>query len=312
MSTVPALSITDLSYTYTNEWTRRKIPALQNINLEVLPGESFGFLGANGAGKTTTIKCVLNLIRPQSGQVLINGRPSSNTDARRQIGYLAEQPYFYDNLTVAELMGMYASLIGMSGEQRKKAAQETLERVALSERSKSPIRTLSKGLLQRLALAQAILGQPCLLILDEPFSGLDPLGRKDFRELLCALKQAGTTIFMSSHILSDVEFLCDRVSIMAHGQIKGVFSLDSLPQLASGVFELVVHRTERITPALAGLYQDMKPEDRFIRFSFKDKESAHKALQLALEQQASIESFEFVQGGLEDLFVRLVKEGPQS
>jgi len=303
----PALELKNLNYTYVNDWTRHKICALRNVNLEVFAGESFGFLGHNGAGKTTTIKCILHLIRPLKGQILIFGLPSSSAQARREVGYLAEQPYFYDNLTVLELMQMYAALLEIPRPRRKDSIMQALELVKLTERHNLRMRALSKGLLQRVAMAQAIVGRPRLLILDEPFSGLDPIGRKEFRELLTNLKQAGTTIFMSSHILSDVEFLCDRVSILAHGEIKGIFELRNLPDAASGVFELVVRRNEQFIKILDGLYQEIKAENKFLRFFFKDRGPAEKALQLALQHQVAIESFEFVHGGLEELFVKLVK-----
>lgn len=308
-----ALRIQDLSYTYTGDWTRKKTPALKNISLAVEPGESFGFLGHNGAGKTTAIKCILNLIKPQSGAVTIFGKTSRGCESRRDVGYVAEQPYFYDNLTVAELLTMYSTLAGIPHAQQKEAIARTLTSVGLTERQNTPMRSLSKGLLQRAAMAQAIVSQPRLLILDEPFSGLDPIGRKEFRELLCALKQSGATIFMSSHILSDVEFLCDRVSIMVRGEIKGVFPLRNLPEghlpegnPPSGAFELVLRYDPRINSLFAGLYEKLNSENKFVRLTFNGRDKAEKALALALQQGISIESFEFVHGGLEELFVRLV------
>ena len=303
----PAIRIENLNYTYVDEWTRRKKKALKNVSLEVISGECFGFLGHNGAGKTTAIKCLLGLIRPDSGAISIYGLDYLQTAARRAVGFLPEQPYFYDNLTVLESMRLYAALSGIKRRELTRHIEWTLEKVKLSERAGGRLRTLSKGLVQRLAMAQAIVARPRLLILDEPFSGLDPIGRKEFRELLCELKQAGTTLLMSSHILSDVEFLCDRVSIMSHGEIKGVFDLHDAPEFNCGAFELVLRRSGPAEKLAQQLQRASSTEERFVRLTFEDRACAEKALRAALETGAIIESFEFVHGGLEELFVKLVR-----
>ena len=304
--TAPALEIEDLHYQYVQEWTLRRIPALQAVSLQVQEGESFGFLGHNGAGKTTTMKCVLGLLRPRRGTIKIFGLESHLPQSRQALGYVPEQPYFYDHLTVHEIMQMSACLAGVPGEQRSARIQTTLELVRIADRARAPMRTLSKGITQRVALAQALVGRPKLLLLDEPFSGLDPIGRKEFRELLTALKSQGTTIFMSSHILSDVEFLCDRVSIMAQGRIRGIFGLDSKRDLDSGAFELVVRHSDLAEHEIASLATVRSIEDKFLRLSFTQRSQAEQALRIALERQIPVESFELVHGNLEDLFVKLV------
>ena len=211
----PLLELHDLSKSFRSHWTFRSIPAVQNVSLRVEAGEAFGFLGHNGAGKTTTIKCIIGLIHKTSGAILLNGTPLTGSSQRRSLGYLPEHPYFYDHLTVEETLHFFAALHGFSGADRRRRVDEVLEMVHLGNRRKSSVRALSKGLQQRVGLAQAIINRPKLLLLDEPFSGLDPLGRIEVRNLVLTLRKEGTTIFMSSHILSDVQDICDRVAIMA-------------------------------------------------------------------------------------------------
>ena len=240
-----ALNLQDVHYAYKTNWLLQRVSCIKNLNLQIPRGESFGFLGHNGAGKTTTIKCILNLIQPQKGSIQIFGRESHNSEARASVGYLPEQPYFYDYLTVFEIMDMYATLAGIPAHEKRARIKNTLARVGLASRMSSKTRTLSKGLIQKLAMAQAIVAHPKLLILDEPFSGLDPVGRKEFADLIQELKDDGTTIFMSSHILSDVEHLCSRVSIMINGQIKGVYSLYEISTIMHGHHELIIKSNDK-------------------------------------------------------------------
>jgi ABC-2 type transport system ATP-binding protein len=309
MSNSIALKIEELSYAYRHNWTLRRKLSLQKFSLEIPEGQAFGFLGHNGAGKTTTIKCILGLVKPCSGRVLAFGRNTQLPAARTPIGYLPEQPYFYDNLTVAETLTLYATLAGVDRTKRQAALHDTLERVSLLERRTSTMRSLSKGLMQRVALAQALIAAPRLLILDEPFSGLDPLGRKEFRDIFLSLKQQGVTLFMSSHILGDVEYLCDRVSIMVRGEIKGIFNLKDLPQLSDSHYLLAV----RDAPGFAALAREgarnVSENAGLLEASYRNEETARRALQAAVAQRLHIERFEFVQGSLEDLFLRLVREG---
>ncbi len=311
MSGSLALHIDNLSYHYRSNWTYRAKAALHNISLDVREGETFGFLGHNGAGKTTTIKCILGLVRPSAGNIYIFDAHYNSPRARSQVGYVPEHPYFYEHLTVQESMLMYACLANAPSSQRRELVAKALDRVHLHGRENSRLRTLSKGLMQRLAMAQAIVHRPKLLILDEPFSGLDPIGRREFRELLVELKEEGATIFMSSHILSDVEFLCDRVSIMAHGRLKGVFETKRIPDTASGYFELIirVNQTGPGTPnEILSLAASSRKEDRFLRLSFSERTSAEAALRLSIEHNLGVESFELIHGNLEDLFMRLVSQ----
>lgn len=302
-----AVEINKLYYQYSSDWSAKKFPAVKGISLEVQEGESFGFLGHNGAGKTTTIKCLLGLIRPTSGKLRIFGVDSRNKDARISVGYLPEQPYFYDHLTVGELMRMYACLAGVPAADVPAAIARALDAVKVSARAKSPMRSLSKGLTQRVAMAQAIVASPRLLVLDEPFSGLDPIGRKEFKDLLFELKKSGTTIFMSSHILSDVEFLCDRASIMAHGQIKGIFRLSELSTMSGGYYELVIRPAPAFEQEQRSRARVVEPSNQSTRLTFESAGPAEEALRRALAQGVCVESYQFVRGNLEELFVKLVQ-----
>lgn len=198
----------------------KTVQALQNLSLEVQSGEVFGFLGPNGAGKSTTIKILLNLIFPDSGQAFIDGRSVNDKDVRRLVGFLPENPYFYDYLTADELLWFGGRASGLDRKQIAMATDELLERVGLIEARKRPLRTYSKGMVQRAGLALALVHDPQVVILDEPMSGLDPVGRKMVGDLLIDLKQRGKTVFFSSHILNDVERFCDRVGITVGGRLR--------------------------------------------------------------------------------------------
>ena len=305
---IPAIEIRDLSYSYRSDWLFSRISGLKGLSLEVAQGESFGFLGHNGAGKTTTIKCLLGLIRPRTGSIRIFGTDSREIGARRSVGYLPEQPYFYDHLTVREIMELYAALAGVPSAERSESIERALSLTGISSRSKAPLRSLSKGLTQRLAMAQAIVHRPRLLILDEPFSGLDPVGRKEFADLLSHLKESGTTIFMSSHILKDVEFLCGRVSILKDGVLKGVFHLDQLPAITKGQYELSLQLHDKVQELLSKAGGLAVTRGRLVRLTFQSRGEAETALKAAIDLGINIESFQFIHGGLEELFLRLVRE----
>jgi len=307
-----ALELQDLTYVYRGNWMVQRIKAIQNLSLEVYQGECFGFLGHNGAGKTTTIKCVLGLIHSKQGAIRIFGEAHNHISSRARIGYVPEQPYFYDHLTVREIMRMYACLSGvkLGRAELERALEHALDLVGMDKRVNSPMRSLSKGLTQRVALAQAIVAQPSLLILDEPFSGLDPIGRKEFRDLFGRLKSQGTTIFICSHILSDVEFLCDRVSILSRGELKGVFDIRNRAQFGSGCYELKIEWREGLDIELGRLACEPKLEQdagaRIIVCRFPERQQAERALAGVLALKARVISFNYEHGSLEDLFVRLV------
>jgi ABC-2 type transport system ATP-binding protein len=205
----------------------RKV-AVEGLDLSVNPGEIFGLLGPNGAGKTTTLKMMLALLRPDSGSARIFGRPPTDVAARRRLGFLPENPYFYDYLTAFEFLDLYGRLHGFKGAERKRRIASAIARVGLAGCEHTPLRKFSKGMIQRLGLAQAIQHDPELVILDEPMSGLDPIGRREVRDLILAHRAAGRTIFFSSHILQDAEMLCDRVAIVFKGKLRSIGKLDDL------------------------------------------------------------------------------------
>jgi ABC-2 type transport system ATP-binding protein len=218
------LELQGITKHFRHQWTMRRFVALDGVDLAVRQGEIFGLIGPNGAGKTTTFKVVLGLLRLTSGAVLLRGEPLT-TAARAAVGFLPEQPYFYDYLTVHETLTMYGQLYGLHGVSLGRRVDEVIEALQLGHKRRASMRSLSKGTLQRVGVAQAILNHPQLLILDEPMSGLDPIGRHAMRELIGGLRQAGTTVVFSSHILPDAEALCDRVGILTGGKIREVVDL---------------------------------------------------------------------------------------
>ena len=210
---------------YVNDpWTFRRITLLEDLDLALARNEIFGLIGPNGAGKTTTLKLIVGLLRPSRGTVLFDGRPL-DVAARAAIGFLPEQPYFYDYLTVEETLTFFARLYGLSAADRRDRVLVLLRDLHLEAKRNAPMRTLSKGTLQRVGIAQAMLARPRLLILDEPMSGLDPAGRAHMRDLIRGLGAVGTTVVFSSHVLPDAEAVCDRVGIIAGGQLREIVAL---------------------------------------------------------------------------------------
>ena len=206
----PMMRTEALSKTYAVGFFRKKIRAIESVTLTVQPGEIFGLLGPNGAGKTTTLKILMGLVQPSSGLAEVLSRPVGDISAKRRVGYLPESPYFYDYLTAREFLVLVGQLFGLSRREAKLSADRLLEQVGLTKSAKMALRRYSKGMLQRVGLAQALINDPDLVVLDEPLTGLDPLGRKQLRELIEGLRVAGKTIVLSSHVLSDVEALADR------------------------------------------------------------------------------------------------------
>src|SRR5213079_2288047 len=236
-----AIEIEALTKHYTTGfWRPRPYLALDRLTLSVPQGEVFGFLGPNGAGKTTTLKLLLQLVFPTAGEARVLGRPAGDLGARQRLGYLPENPYFYDYLTAEELLNYFGGLLGLSGESRRRRVSQLLDEVAIGAERRLQLRKFSKGMLQRVGIAQALLNEPELVIFDEPMSGLDPLGRRDVRQLILRLRDRGCTVFFSSHVLSDAEELCGRVAILAKGRLVASGRLSEI--LAFGVhgWELVV------------------------------------------------------------------------
>jgi ABC-2 type transport system ATP-binding protein len=219
-SDTPAIRLEGVGKAFRQGFWLRPAEVVRRVSLEVPAGSLFGYLGHNGAGKTTTIKMLLGLIAPSRGRVSVWGGAPRDPAVRRRVGYLPEQPSFHDHLTAAEFLGFHADLCGIRGPEKHRRADALLERLGLAGVGRVPLSRFSKGMLQRIGLAQALIGDPDLVVLDEPMSGLDPVGRKDVRDLMVELKGRGKTVFFSTHVLSDAEAICDEVAILVRGEVR--------------------------------------------------------------------------------------------
>ena len=252
MST-PVAELINVTKHFQSNWTFRPMCALDAVSFALAEGEVFGLIGHNGAGKTTTFRLVIGLLRPTSGTILWQGQRLEWHHARQGIGFSPEQPYFYDYLTVSETLNFYGQLYGMGATARRERIRELVDQFHIAHKLHAPMRSLSKGTLQRVAVAQAIMHHPRLVILDEPMSGLDPVGRKEMRELIVSLKHTGITVLFSSHILSDAEALCDRVAILGQGRVQEVITLEGDSASPEGYALIVVGTSCRALSKLAHL-----------------------------------------------------------
>jgi len=293
-----------LSKTYRVGFFARRVRAVEDLSFEVRAGEIFGLLGPNGAGKTTALKMLLGFVKPTSGHAFIAGQRVGTVASRRQLGYLPENPALYEFLRGDEYLVFAGRLCGLSRADARKRTAEMLERVGLAGRADRPIRKFSKGMVQRLALAQALVGDPRIAILDEPMSGLDPIGRKDVRDLILQLRDEGRTVLFSTHILSDVEAICDRVGILVEGRLTDCGALADLVAPGARAVELVV---ENVPPDLvARLQQDgtrVLQRDRATVLTFRDEDRARAALSAAVSSGATIVSLTPHRRSLEELFI---------
>jgi len=301
----------DLTVIYKTGILSKPVTGLDGLDLEVEPGAVFGYVGANGSGKTTTIKTILGLIRPTRGEALLFGKSSRLSESRREVGFLPEAPYFYEYLTGRETVDFYARLSGMPSCERATRTDEVLERVGLSGAAGRPARTYSRGMRQRLGLAQAIVHRPKLAILDEPMSGLDPLGRRDVRALIQELAREGTTVFFSSHILSDVEALCDRVGVLAEGKLVASGRVEELARARVTAVEL---RSSGITREDLGPLGEaatgVRLDGDVLTFEVTDDDAADRATRLVLERGGRLLSLVQVKEPLEEVFARLQSQPP--
>ena len=302
-----------LSKTFRVGFWGKKVTAVDGINLEVRPGEVFGFLGPNGAGKTTTLKILMGLIYPTSGQAWLFGRDLGDPQTKARLGFLPESPYFYDYLTSREFLGFYGHLFGLWGAVLYKRIDELLELVGMTHAKDLQLRKFSKGMLQRVGVAQALINDPELVVLDEPMSGLDPIGRKEVRDLILRLKDSGKTVLFSSHILHDAEVLCDRVAMILKGRLVACGRVtDLLDQGASHQVELVV---DRLTPEgldhLRPLTDKVVMQGDLMLVVLKSQQQVGGALEIIRAAKARLVSLTPQKGSLEDLFIREV-EGHRS
>lgn len=294
-------------------WRKRKVRALDGLTLSVEGGEIFGFLGANGAGKTTTLKLLMRLIYPTAGRARILGRDINDVQMHARIGYLPENPYFYDYLTARELLSYCAELFGYSRAERKRLAAELLSRVRLDEKSwDKQLRKYSKGMLQRVGLAQALVNDPEIVFLDEPMSGLDPIGRREVRDLIASLRTKGTSVFMCSHILSDIEVLCDRVAILNRGRLSETGTLEELRERAGDdrrieitIAGTTAEKLSSVFPQLDGA--QITPTAAGARIEVADERDVDAALAALRQAGGRLISVQPVRQSLEELFVREVE-----
>jgi len=293
-----------LSKHYVNPWTLKRQIGLDGLDLEIRPGEVIGLLGPNGAGKTTTLKLLTGLIKPTSGRAWLFGVPIEETRSRRRLGFLPEQPYFYDYLSGMEYLEMAGALSGLAGAEASRRAARWLGRVGLGERPGLRLRKYSKGMLQRLGLAAALVHEPDLLILDEPMSGLDPFGRRDVRELILEQRARGTTVLFSSHIIPDVEALCDRVAIVLRGRLHRVGTLAELARhTASRVTILCGRAAVFERPAAWGEWVSRRESGESTEFVVHDPARLDEVVEGLVRQRVSIHAVTPERASLEALFL---------
>jgi len=303
---MPAIEILGLEKSYSvGFWGKRQKVALRPLRLTVEEGEVFGFLGPNGAGKTTTLKLLMGIAFPTAGRARLLGMDLDDPRVKSQIGFLPEQPYFYDHLSARELLNYYGQLSGMPAKGRSARVEQMLARVGLSDSAGVQLRKFSKGMLQRVGLAQAILHDPRLVFLDEPMSGLDPMGRREVRDLIQELRQEGKTVFFSTHILSDAEALCDRVGIIHQGELRGVGAVPELTSETQGKVEIIFH-ARKMPAALASLGTTAHISGDMVN-AVLPEEHQEAALEILRNERLKLISLTPVRNSLEEYYIQKLR-----
>jgi ABC-2 type transport system ATP-binding protein len=297
------LRIDNLIKDYTSGFLRKKVRVLQGVSFSVNKGEIFGFVGPNGAGKTTTFKVILGFVSLTGGRIELMGEPLGDVKVKRQIGYLPENPYFYDYLTGEELLQYMGELHGVNGDRLSRRVDYVLEKVKMTHARKIQLRKYSKGMLQRVGIAQALINDPEFLILDEPMSGLDPIGQREIRELILEQKELGKTILMSSHILSDVEALCERVAIIINGKVVKGGELGKLFEDIHSIYEMLLRvEDETVLKQLTDLNVTIEKRAGLIVLKF-DEDVKPKVLEAVSRSGGDILALHPLRKSLEGLFV---------
>jgi ABC-2 type transport system ATP-binding protein len=296
------IEVRDLKKVYRLGFFRKRVNALQGATFDVKEGDLFGFIGPNGAGKSTSIKILLGLLRKDSGEATLLGHPAGTVISRREVGFLPEQPYFYDYLTAIEFLRFYGSLGGLHGKQLEKNIEESAHLCGLkSEWMDRKLRTFSKGMLQRTGLAQAILCSPRLVVLDEPMSGLDPMGRKEVRHLLQHLHGKGVTVFYSSHVLSDVEAICTRLAMMVQGTVRHCGKVNEVLGADGKAFAVTLGGAIPETTAISGCQWTSQHTVQCDHAEARDK-----LIQWAVQNRVQVELVEHRRPSLEDILTQEV------
>lgn len=299
------LSVSDLKKTFVKPFTGKKVEAVRGVSFQVKRGDIFGFLGPNGAGKTTTIKMLTGLIAPTGGKATILGEPVPSPEAMGKVGFLPENPYVYPYLTPREFVSLCGRLNGMSGKKLATEVERVIERVGIGYAIDRPVRALSKGMLQRTGVAAALVHSPELLILDEPMSGLDPVGRKEVRDLIVEEAEAGRTVFFSSHILSDVEMLCEHVCILRQGEVVASGAIDELLGEGARRTEItLVEVPEDAAKELDAIAAGSRRLGKSLVLEVQGDAAVKTILEKALAANLRIESLTPKRESLEDIFVR--------
>jgi ABC-2 type transport system ATP-binding protein len=288
-------------------WKKRPIRALDNLCLEVRKGEIFGFLGPNGAGKSTTIKLLMHLLHPTSGTARILDQPVDSVSMHQSIGYLPENPYFYDYLTPRELLTYVGRLFGLRQPALSKKVDELIEDVGLSRAGNLQLRKFSKGMVQRIGIAQALINDPEIVFLDEPMSGLDPLGRMDVRRIITSLKARGVTVFFSSHILPDVEAICDRVAILNRGRLQEQGALEEILKVRIEGHEVILSGcTEAVLSDIRKLCDEVRIMGDRLQLRVGSREKMEGLLSFAFSNKLELISLNPIRQSLEEYFQSIV------
>ena len=303
-----ALETTDLTKDYRlGFWRNRVKRALDGLNLRVEAGEVFGLLGPNGAGKTTTLKLIFRLIFPTSGTARIFGKPLDDLSVSARVSYLPENPAFYDHLTAQEFLNYAASLYGLPAVERRRRSGELIEQLGLAASRNVQLRKYSKGMIQRLGIAQVLINDPDLVFLDEPMSGLDPLGRREVREVILRLKERKKTVFFSTHILSDAETLCDRVAVLNHGRLEGCGELNAILRLGVTTTELVLEApSAEVMAGLVPYASSVIRTGERVRLEIAEESEVERSLEIILRGHAKLISMNPVKRSLEDYFLQKI------
>ncbi|HUJ57798.1 MAG TPA: ABC transporter ATP-binding protein [Kofleriaceae bacterium] len=308
----PAIEVRSLTKTYRTPFRRKKVEALRGVTFTVQRGQIFGFVGPNGAGKTTAIRTLMGLVRPTSGAASILGNAIPSRAARFKVGFLPESPYFYDYLTVGELCDLAGRLFGIPLAVRRKRADALIERVGLGRARSQSLKKFSKGMLQRAGLAQALMNDPELVVLDEPMSGLDPIGRKEVRDLILELREQGKTVFFSSHILTDIESIADQVAIIARGQLQAQGTPAELVQRSTLGIEISVRVAAEADEALGAGATKLRRAGELLSLTLPADADVDAWLARAHERGAKVVSVAPRFETLEDLFMRRIADADPS